>query len=213
MKIKKFTFNPFQENSYLLYDQTKECIIIDPGCETVLEEKVLSDFIEQEGLNPVRLINTHCHIDHILGNGFIAKKYQLELEAHPLEVPILAGSPKWGEQYGIFCAPSPEITKFIEEGEIIKCGNFELETLFVPGHSPGHIALVHHESKTIINGDVLFQGSYGRVDLPGGNLHDLANSITKKLFSLPDDYKVFAGHMGETTIGIEKQINPILQSI
>lgn len=211
MKIKKFTFNPFQENSYVLFDETKECIIIDPGCETNYEEQQLVDFIESEGLKPVHLINTHCHIDHILGNGFVAKKYNLELEAHELEVPILAGSPKWGEQYGIFCAPSPNISKFIQEGDLIKCGNFELEVLFVPGHSPGHIALVNHTTKDIINGDVLFQHSYGRVDLPGGNIADLANSIQTKLFTLSDDYTVYAGHMGETTIGIEKQVNPILQ--
>ena len=211
MKIKKFTFNPFQENSYLLYDDTKECIIIDPGCETVTEQTSLVDFIEQEGLTPIKLINTHCHIDHILGNGFVAKKYNLELEAHELEIPILAGSPKWGEQYGISCTPSPEITKFIKEGDKIKCGNFELDVLFVPGHSPGHIALVNHESKDVINGDVLFQQSYGRVDLPGGNIEDLAHSITKKLFALPDDFTVYAGHMGETTKKKKKKVNPILQ--
>jgi len=211
MKIKKFTFNPFQENSYLLYDDTKECIIIDPGCETVTEQTSLVDFIEKEGLKPIKLINTHCHIDHILGNGFVAKKYDLELEAHELEIPILAGSPKWGEQYGISCAPSPEITQFLSEGDKVKCGNFELDILFVPGHSPGHIALVNHASKDVINGDVLFKQSYGRVDLPGGNIQDLAHSITKKLFALPDDFTVYAGHMGETTIGIEKQVNPILQ--
>lgn len=211
MKIKKFTFNPFQENTYVLYDDSKECIVVDPGCETVSEEKQLSDFIEKEGLKPVRLINTHCHIDHILGNGFISKKYNLELEAHELEIPILANSPKWGEQYGIFCAPSPEITQFLKEGDLIEFGNTKLDILFVPGHSPGHIALIDHKGKNIINGDVLFQGSYGRVDLPMGNVNDLVHSITKKLFTLPDDYKVYAGHMGETTIGIEKQINPILQ--
>lgn len=211
MLIKKFTFNPFQENTYVLYDNSKECIIIDPGCQTSSEENALVNFIETEGLKPMKLINTHCHIDHILGNGFVAKKYALELEAHELEVSILAGSPKWGEQYGIYAAPSPEITKFIEEGEKIKCGNFELEVLFVPGHSPGHIALINHQSKDVINGDVLFQQSYGRVDLPGGNIDDLANSIINKLFKLPDDYTVYAGHMGETTIGIEKQVNPILQ--
>lgn len=211
MQIKKFTFNPFQENSYILYDDTKECIVIDPGCETATEEASISSFIESQGLTVKRLINTHCHIDHILGNRYIADKYGVELESHELEVQILAGSPKWGEQYGIFCNPSPEITKFLAEGDKVKCGNFELDILHCPGHSPGHIVLVNHATKDIIGGDVLFQGSFGRVDLPGGNIKDLHHSIVNKLFTLDPDYKVYAGHMGETTIGTEKQINPILQ--
>jgi hydroxyacylglutathione hydrolase len=213
MKIKKFTFNPFQENTYVLYDQSKDCLIIDPGCETKTEENELSDFIEQQALKPTRLINTHCHIDHILGNAFVANKYDLALEAHQLEIPILEGSPKWGEQYGIHCAPSPKITKFLAEGDLINCGDFKLDVLFVPGHSPGHVALVNRQTKVVINGDVLFQQSYGRVDLPGGNINDLADSIINKLFKLPDDYVVYAGHMGETSIGIEKQVNPILHHV
>lgn len=208
--IQKFTFNPFQENTYVIYDETKECVIIDPGCYGKEEKAVLLDFIKDNGLKPVRLLNTHCHVDHIQGNYTIAKAYNLKLEAHRLEIPVLEMSPKWGEQYGIKGDLSPEIEVFLEEGDKVSFGNAEFEVVFVPGHSPGHIAFINHAEKFVINGDVLFKGSFGRYDLPGGDLPTLAKSIQEKLFLLPDDYVVYAGHMGETTIGAEKQTNPIL---
>ena len=210
MQIKKFTFNPFQENTYILYDDSLECAIVDPGCYTDSEKKQISDFISQEKLVPTLLLNTHCHIDHILGNKFISELYKIPLDAHQKEIPILSGSPAWGMQYGIMCELSPEITNFVDEGYVLSCGNFTLEVLFVPGHSPGHVAFVNDASKSIISGDVLFHGGYGRVDLPGGNLKDLVASITQKLFKLPDNYTVYSGHGGETTIGAEKMDNPIL---
>ena len=209
MKVKKFTFNPFQENTYVLYDDSLECAIIDPGCSNDIEKKLLLDFIKAEKLEPQFLLNTHCHIDHILGNKLIADTFNLPLSAHPFEKPILSGSPAWGMQYGIFCELSPEITDFVEEGYILSCGNFKLEVLFVPGHSPGHVAFINHESKAIISGDVLFHGGYGRVDLPGGNIKQLADSILNKLFKFPDDFVVYSGHGSDTSIGIEKIINPI----
>lgn len=211
ISIKKFTFNPFQENSYVLYDETKECVIIDPGCYTDEEKETLLNFISENGLKPVHLLNTHCHIDHIQGNSIIAKTYNLPLEANELEIPILEGSPAWGMQYGIMGELSPEITVFLKEGEQVKFGNSTLDILFVPGHSPGHLVFISHEDKFVINGDVLFQGSFGRYDLPFGDPYVLAKSIKEKMFTLPDDYVVYAGHMGETTIGVEKKSNPILQ--
>lgn len=208
--IKKFTFNPFQENTYILFDETKECVVIDPGCYDKQEKTDLINFIEENELIPVQLLNTHCHIDHVLGNYMVSSNYQLKLAAHKLEVPVLEGSAYWGSQYGINGDLSPHIEIYLNEGDQIEFGNSKLEVIFVPGHSPGHIAFVNHDEKFIINGDVLFQGSYGRYDLPGGDLKTLAQSIQKKLFVLPDDYKVYAGHMGETTIGAEKKTNPIL---
>lgn len=208
--IKKFTFNPFQENTYILFDETKECVVIDPGCYDKQEKKDLINFIEENELIPIQLLNTHCHIDHVLGNYMVSSNYQLKLAAHKLEVPVLEGSAYWGSQYGINGDLSPHIEIYLNEGDQIEFGNSKLEVIFVPGHSPGHIAFVNHDEKFIINGDVLFQGSYGRYDLPGGDLRTLAQSIQKKLFVLPDDYKVYAGHMGETTIGAEKKTNPIL---
>lgn len=211
MHVKKFTFNPFQENSYIIYNDAKEALVIDPGCYEEHERKVLLDFIEKEGLKPIGLINTHCHIDHILGNGFISEKFGLELQAHKNEISVLEGSPAWGIQYGIVCTPSPKISKFLQEGDLVELGNETLEVLYVPGHSPGHIALISHEHKFVIGGDVLFKGSFGRVDLPGGNIKDLVDSIMLKLFNLPDDFTVYAGHMDETTIGAERATNMIYQ--
>lgn len=209
--IEKFTFNPFQENTYILYDETKECVVIDPGCYGPEEKAQLIDFINQNELIPVQLLNTHCHVDHIQGNYVVARDFDLKLAAHELEIPILEGSPAWGAQYGIRGDLSPEIQIFLKEGDIVEFGNSELEVIFVPGHSPGHIAFVNHAEKFVINGDVLFKGSFGRYDLPGGNPYVLSHSIQTKLFVLPDDYRVFAGHMDETTIGAEKLTNPILQ--
>ena len=128
-----------------------------------------------------------------------------------MEVPVLEQSPTWGLQYGIKGDLSPEIEVFLNEGDQVKFGNSILDVIFVPGHSPGHIAFISHEDKFIINGDVLFKGSFGRYDLPGGNVYTLSKSIQEKLFSLPDEYLIYAGHMGETTIGAEKNTNPILQ--
>lgn len=211
MPVVKFTFNPFQENTYLLISDNKQCIVVDPGCYTQSEKEVLLGYIEKEGLIPVKLINTHCHIDHILGNKLISDKFNLPLTAHALEVPVLLNSPKWGMQYGILCEPSPEITQMIKSGDEIVFGNQKLRVLFVPGHSPGHIALVNDEERYVIGGDVLFKGSFGRVDLPGGDLKTLVNSIMLTLFNLPDDYLVYAGHMEATTIGAEKKSNMIYQ--
>jgi len=210
--VAKFTFNPFQENTYILHDETKECIIIDPGCFTQNEKDQMVKFIEDNQLKPVRLINTHCHLDHIFGNRFIAEKYGLELEIHEGEVPVLEAAPRVSSSYGIpFPEPSPPASKFIKEGDILKFGNTELETLFTPGHSPASISFFCKKDKYVIAGDVLFQGSIGRTDLPGGSFPVLIASIKDKLLPLGDDVKVYSGHMGMTTIGEEKMNNPFLQ--
>jgi len=210
--VAKFTFNPFQENTYILHDETKECIIVDPGCFTQNEKDQLVKFIEDNQLKPVRLINTHCHLDHIFGNRFVAEKYGLILEIHEGEVPVLEAAPMVSSQYGIpFPEPSPPAGKFIKEGDIIKFGNTELETLFTPGHSPASISFFCKKDKYVIAGDVLFQGSIGRTDLPGGSFPVLIASIKDKLLPLGDDVKVYSGHMGMTTIGAEKMSNPFLQ--
>jgi glyoxylase-like metal-dependent hydrolase (beta-lactamase superfamily II) len=211
MQIQKFTFNPFQENTYVLYNDEKKALIVDPGCIEDYEKKELLEFIETNNLEPVGLINTHCHIDHILGNGWVAERFGLKLQAHKLEEPILAGSPQWGLQYGIVCPPSPKIEVFLKEGDQVQLGSESLEVIFVPGHSPGHIALISRKDKFVVGGDVLFKGSFGRVDLPGGDIKTLVDSIMLKLFNLPDDFTVYAGHMEETTIGQERATNMIYQ--
>ena len=210
VKVVSFTFNPFQENTYILYDETKECIIFDPGCSNPSEKAQLTNFIEQNDLKPVRLINTHCHLDHVLGNGFIAKKYGLSLEIHKGELPVLAHAPKSAAMYGVAMEPSPEPSKFIEEGDIITFGKAQLIAILTPGHSPASLSFYCAQDNFVIAGDVLFHMSIGRTDLPGGDFNTLINSIQTKLFILPDETKVYPGHMQATTIGFEKENNPFL---
>jgi glyoxylase-like metal-dependent hydrolase (beta-lactamase superfamily II) len=212
IQIKKFTFNPFQENTYVLFDETKECVIIDPGCYEQREKDALVKFIEDNELNPVKLINTHCHIDHVLGNNFVAKTFNLELGIHKADIPTLASIPTYSQAYGFNDYElSPDPSYFIEEGDVIKFGNSELDVFFCPGHAPGHVVYYNKAQGFVINGDVLFQGSFGRVDLPGGDINILKDSIVNKMFTLPNETVVYTGHGGETTIGHEKVTNPILR--
>lgn len=211
MDIAIFTFNDFSENSYILFDETKECVIFDPGCNNDEERKTLVDVIESKGLKPVKLINTHCHIDHVLGNKFVSEKYNLPLISHEGEKIVLEMQPQISGMYGIAYDPSPEITEFLEEGDEVKFGNTTLKVLFTPGHSPASISFYCAEAGVVIAGDVLFKDSIGRTDLPGGDFDTLANSIREKLYTLPDDTVVFCGHGPSTTIGDEKQNNPFVK--
>lgn len=207
MQVAQFTFNSFSENTFVLWDETKECLIVDPGMMDESEDVMLFDFIRDEGLKPVLLLNTHCHIDHILGNSATIDKYKIELLAHKNEVTMIERAPSASMMWGIPYRESPLPNRFIDEGDTIRFGNTVLQIIFVPGHSPGHLAFINHEEKLIIGGDVLFNGSVGRVDLPGCNATDLVKSIQEKLYSMPDDYVVYPGHGPETTIGAEKQNN------
>lgn len=210
IEIQKMTFNPFQENTYILYDETKECIIIDPGCYEKHEEKQLVDYIESKDLKPIKLVNTHGHIDHVLGNSFVSKTFGLDLYAHKRIIGQLEAIPNYSKMYGFTAYKmSPEPKHFLAEGDKLTFGNSELDIIFCPGHAPDHIVFYNPAQKFVINGDVLFQGSYGRVDLPGGDMATLKESITKKMFALPGETVVYCGHGGETTIGIEKKTNPI----
>jgi glyoxylase-like metal-dependent hydrolase (beta-lactamase superfamily II) len=208
MQVKKFTFNDFQENTYIISDSTKECIIIDPGCNSVKERKELDKFIDKESLTPVMLVNTHCHIDHVLGNSYVAKKYSLTLFAHDNEKKILDFQPQVAAMYGISYDPSPLIGAPLEAGGTLSFGETTLQLLFVPGHAPGHICLYDVSTGHCIAGDALFKGSIGRTDLPGGDHDTLIASIKSELFTLPDDTIVWPGHGESTTIGIEKITNP-----
>ncbi|TAL58607.1 MAG: MBL fold metallo-hydrolase [Bacteroidetes bacterium] len=210
IQIQAFTFNPFDENTYILYDDTKECVIIDPGCSNNSEQKELVQFIADEGLKPVKLLNTHCHIDHVFGNAFIAKKYNLGLEIHKDDLQTLHSLPQVSHIYGLNAEESVDPSNFLKEGDQIKFGNSVLDIVFTPGHSPGSICFISHADKFIIGGDVLFYGSIGRTDLPGGDHAMLLSCIRKKLFILGDDYAVFSGHGQKTSIGFEKKHNPFL---
>lgn len=208
MKIKKFTFNPFQENTYLLYDESKEAIIVDPGCFNSSEEKLLSTFISENKLAPVKLVNTHAHIDHVLGNKFVADKYQIGLELYQSEYPMLKMAKTSADLYGVPYNESPEPSAFLKEGELLKFGSTELEIMYVPGHAPDHLVFLNKDQNVLIAGDTLFKGSIGRTDLPGGNHEQLIENIKKKLFTLDGKVVVYSGHGDETTIGEEKASNP-----
>ncbi|GAB4381982.1 MAG: MBL fold metallo-hydrolase [Salibacteraceae bacterium] len=210
ISIKKFVFSPFYENTYLIYSGS-DCWIIDPGCFDASEQSELQGYIKNQKLKPKRLINTHCHIDHVFGNAFVHRTYGLKPMYHALEEQTLKLAAPSAMMYGINdYEPSPTAETYLEEGDVLKIDGKPFEVIFVPGHAPGHIALISHEMKWVIGGDVLFEGSIGRTDLPGGDFDTLIGSIKSKLLTLPDDYLVFCGHGNETTIGRERQTNPFL---
>ena len=211
IQIEGFTFNNFQENTYLLIDENKDCVIIDPGCSNRAEENFFLEFIRNNQLNPVALLNTHAHLDHIMGNQFIQTEFNLDHYLHKDDLPTLESAPRSAAIYGIpGFTPSPTPNKLLNGGEKLKFGNIELEVLFTPGHAPGHVVFYNEKEKFVINGDVLFRGSFGRYDLPGGNLETLKKSIKEVMFNLPEDTIVYSGHGPATSIGNEKYSNPIL---
>ncbi|MDQ6763625.1 MAG: MBL fold metallo-hydrolase [Bacteroidota bacterium] len=210
LQIKVLTYNPVQENTYLLFNENKECIIIDPGCYFDNEKEELTVAIEKNNLKPVMLLNTHCHLDHVFGNKFIAEKYKLTLHLHKAEEEMLKMAPASGLMFNLpFDNYAGEFI-FLNEGDIVTLGSDKLEVIHAPGHSPGSICFYCKEQKFIIGGDVLFKSSIGRTDLPGGSHEQLLSSIREKLFLLPDDVKVYSGHGIETTIGFERKNNPFL---
>jgi hydroxyacylglutathione hydrolase len=209
--VHSFAFNPFQENTYILADETGACVIIDPGCYDGAEREQLTSFIALKGLKPGRLLNTHCHVDHVFGNKFMSDQYQLGLEIHKKDLVVLHSLLQVGKMYNLDVEESPEPTRYLEEGDTVKFGTTTLDIVFTPGHSPGSICFICHAQKFVIGGDVLFRESIGRSDLPGGDQTTLLNSIRSKLFTLADDYKVYSGHGSPTTIGHERKNNPYLQ--
>jgi glyoxylase-like metal-dependent hydrolase (beta-lactamase superfamily II) len=211
ISVEQFTFNPFSENTYVLYDETGQAVIIDPGCADKVECEELYNFIDTKGLRPVQIINTHAHIDHVLGVAAVKRKYNIPFALHQIDEPYLKAVKTYASNYGFYQFDEPEIDRYLTEGETVTFGNSSLEVIFVPGHAPGHVAFVSAADKFVIGGDVLFYMSIGRTDLPGGNHATLLASIRNKLFTLPDDYKVYAGHMQPTTIGFEKKNNPFLK--
>lgn len=208
IQIKNFVFNPFLENTYVVYDESKECLIIDPGCYEDYEKSKLSGFIAKNDLKVVRLLNTHCHIDHVFGNEYIKTKYRVNLSIHKEDEAVLRAVKVYAPNYGFQHYEESFADNYLKEGDRITFGNSHLEVIHVPGHAPGHIALVNKEEKCCISGDVLFRGSIGRTDLPGGDHRTLIDSIRTKLFALSDDVAVHCGHGYATTIGYEKANNP-----
>ena len=210
ISIKKFVFNPFQVNTYLLYDQSKECVIIDPGCSDGVESLQLMDFIKEEGLKPVRVLLTHTHIDHVIGCNAVEDLTGLGPELHEAGMVFLDHSTRTAETYGLSLDKNPEPKGFIKDGEEIKFGESVLKVLYTPGHADGSICFYSEDDGFVIVGDVLFHMSIGRTDFPTGSYDVLRKSIFEKLFTLPDNTLVYSGHGPETNVGFEKANNPFL---
>ncbi len=210
MQVAQFTFNEFSENTYVLFDETKQCVIVDPGCYKASEQEELTRFIKDNGLTPTMLINTHCHIDHILGNAFVANKYNIPLYMHKQEIETYEGTSRWAQLFGMVIEEIPNNRIYLNEGDEVAFGNTKLQVLFTPGHSVASLSFYEANTQQLISGDVLFYQSIGRTDLPGGNFDTLIQSIKTKLFTLPNETVVYSGHGPKTTIGTEKSTNPFL---
>lgn len=212
LQVASMTFNPFQENTYVLYDESGSCVIVDPGCYEPDERQELTAFISSNDLRVTQLVNTHCHIDHVLGNEFVKQTYGVGLYIHKLDEPVLRAVSSYASNYGFSQYQPATVDGYLEEGSEIVVGNSRLSIVFVPGHAPGHIAFYDAETRSLISGDVLFYNSIGRTDLPGGNFETLEASIRQKLYKLPDDTTVYPGHGPQTTIGFEKRTNPFVHA-
>lgn len=210
LKIKQFTFNPIEENTYILYEENGECAIVDPGCYFPYERDALTSFIESEKLTPKALLNTHCHLDHVFGTAFIARQFDLRPRIHPKEEGMLAYAPVTGEQWGLPFEGYAGPLEYLEEGEEVRVGGSVVKALFTPGHAPGHLSFYCAAQGFVLSGDALFRAGIGRTDLPFGDHATLLRSIREQLFTLPDETVVYPGHGPQTTIGYERQYNPFL---
>jgi hydroxyacylglutathione hydrolase len=209
MKIERFTFNPIQENTYIVYQGT-DCVIVDPGCYEKREEQELVDFIENHALKVHAVLNTHCHIDHILGNHFTTSYYKVPLYIHPLDIPTLQAVESYAHIYGLGnykVSPLPDF--LLDDKQDLVFGALKLNVIFGPGHAPGHIAFYNEDENICLVGDILFKGSFGRVDLPGGNIEVLKETIFNRFFVLPETTVIYPGHGDHSTIGVEKKTNYI----
>ena len=211
IQVKVFPFNPLQVNTVVLFDETRECVIIDAACMNKTEQDWLVSFIEEHQLKPVRLLNTHGHFDHIMGVSFLKKKYELSFEAHAADQSIIDGAMSHAGKYGIQIDECPEIDQALEEGQVIRFGNSELTVIHTPGHTPGGIVFYAEKDKIAVAGDTLFYGSIGRTDFPLGSYDAIIHSIKTKLMVLPGDVKVYTGHGPATTIAFEQANNPFIQ--
>ncbi len=210
LTIKVFTFNPVEENTYVLFNEDKECAVIDPGCYYDYERKMLQDYISEQGLGLKYLLNTHCHLDHVFGNRFVYETYGSALHLHSLEKQVLEYAPAFGMQWGLPFENYNGPLYFLEEGDVISLGKDELKVIFTPGHAPGHVVFYCEKQSFLIGGDVLFRGSIGRTDLPLGDFDTLISSIKNKLMVLPGEVAVYPGHGTSTTIGREQMGNTYL---
>jgi hydroxyacylglutathione hydrolase len=211
LSVKSFEFSPVRENTYVLYNEENQCCIIDPGCYFSEERDELKAFIDKAGLQPMLLLNTHCHLDHVFGNKFVHDTWGLVLHIHEKEKPVLDYAPVAGAKWQLPFENYKGDLVWLKEGEKVTIGKDEMGIFFTPGHSPGSVSFYNEKDGYVVSGDVLFNGSVGRTDLPGGDFKILFNSIQTQLFTLPDETKVYSGHGPVTTIGYEKMNNPFVK--
>ncbi len=211
IEVEHFVFNELGVNSFVLYDHSLECVIIDPGCNSKEERDELQQFIINQHLKPVCIVNTHGHFDHIFGNAWAKSTFQCPLRIHINDLPLIQHVDKYAGLFGFTVEASPVPDSYLHDGELINFGESAIQVLHVPGHSPGSICLYNAEAGFVIGGDVLFKGSIGRTDLPGGNYELLISGIQSKIMTLPKNTVLWPGHGPETTIGIEYDTNPFLK--
>lgn len=210
ISIKKFTVNPLQENSFVVYDESSECIFVDPGFYFPEEREKVKRYILEHNLKPLFIANTHCHFDHILGVEFVRREYGIDFLTHRDDAFWVEAAIEQGEMFGFQIEAVGEPDAFLGENDLIEFGNSSLRVIHIPGHSPGHVVFYSEADKILLSGDIIFKGSIGRTDLPGGNFNQLVSGIHDKLFTLPADVNILCGHGPSTTIGFEKLSNPFL---
>jgi len=213
LTIHSFCFNAFQENTYVIYNEKKNAMIVDPGCYLKNEQDELSGFISENKLKPTLLLNTHCHLDHVFGNNFVSEQYGLTAHFHKNEQAVIDRLPQGGERWGVPCEPYKGPVQYIEQDEIIQLDEASFQVLLTPGHSPGSVCFYNKQQDFMIGGDLIFKDGVGRTDLPGCNPLDLINSIRTQILPLPDTMTIYAGHGPETTLGREKKANPYILHI
>jgi len=211
LNIEAFAFNAFQENTYVLYNEQKQCWIIDPGMYDEQEINAFIQYLNDNKLKPQAIINTHGHLDHIFGIKALKDKYNIPFGIHERETPVLNNAVGSAMLFGFQMSQNPAPDFYIEDGKPISLGDDELEVRFTPGHSPGSVSFYYPQGNWVIAGDALFAGSIGRTDLPGGNHETLLNSIRTQLFSLPGNTLVYSGHGPATSIENELRYNPFFQ--
>lgn len=212
MQIKTFVFNPFYENTIVLSSESGNCFIFDPGCYERYEQEELLEYIQMEDLVVKAVVNTHCHIDHVLGNDFLKKHYKVPLMIPKNEREVFDAVPAYAPQWGITGYEHAEVDNYLEGDTQLTLDEIRMDIIEVPGHSPGHLMFYIKDEKMMIGGDVLFRESIGRTDLPGGNHDALLSNIQEKVYILPEDVTVVPGHGPTTTIGHEKQYNPFVRA-
>ena len=210
IQLEALVFNSFQVNTYLIWDSEGKCLVVDPAFYSEEEKVSFNDFISRKGLEISGLINTHCHIDHVLGVHYVKEHYGCSFRAHDADSGLVKNVPTMGDAFGLSVEPITGIDQTIEDNEVIQVGNQTVQSICVPGHSPGSLAFYSKQGGFVITGDALFQGSIGRTDLPGGDYDQLIHSIRSRLLILPPETVVYPGHGSSSTIGHELTDNPFL---